>query len=425
MPGRQALCQAVVVTTAPPARPALPVSSASRGARSLVRRSTGDRVLAGVAGGIGERLGVDPLPLRVAFVVLALAGGAGVVVYALAAALTPVATEPPAPRRAGGDPRHAAAVGCVALGLLLLLRAVGLWFGDGLVWPAAATGAGSVLLWLRSDDRERARLVDRFGRRLPQDAIGTVFATRVSPRRAILGAVLAVIGIAAAVAHAEGLAALRDALVPMVVAVAGLGLLLGPWAMQLVAQLRVEREARVRSQERTEVAAHLHDSVLQTLALIQRADGREEMVALARGQERELRAWLAGTVAGEDTVAAAVDEIAARVERLHHVPVEAVVVGDGPVDEAVRTVLSAASEAATNAARHAGAAKVFVFVELEEHLVTAAVRDEGCGFDPSAVPGDRRGLADSIRGRVLAAGGEVLIDTAPGEGTEVTVRVPR
>jgi signal transduction histidine kinase len=203
-------------------------------------------------------------------------------------------------------------------------------------------------------------------------------------------------------------------------------LLLGPWIVRLARQLGVERRERIRSEERAEVAAHLHDSVLQTLALIQRtADSPHETVSLARRQERELRAWLYGARSPTaSTVAAALDGVVTEVEALHDVTVEVVTVGDGPLDERRAALVAAVREAVLNAARHSGAAEVSVFVECGPEATTAFVRDRGSGFDVARVPPDRRGIADSIVGRTERHGGRAEIHSAPGDGTEVALGIP-
>jgi signal transduction histidine kinase len=175
------------------------------------------------------------------------------------------------------------------------------------------------------------------------------------------------------------------------------------------------------------MAAHLHDSVLQTLALIQRTGDPDEMVALARGQERELRTWLYGkTPAGPaDSLSAALDALAAEVERTHRVRIEVVLVGDCPLDDGVRALVHACREAMVNAARHSRARGVSVYAEVEEDVVTAFVRDQGVGFARGAVPPDRRGIAESIEGRMERNGGVAVIESAPGRGTEVRLAVPR
>ncbi|MGH2792826.1 MAG: sensor histidine kinase, partial [Actinomycetota bacterium] len=191
-------------------------------------------------------------------------------------------------------------------------------------------------------------------------------------------------------------------------------------------QLATERRERIRSEERAEVAAHLHDSALQTLAMIQRAQTPQEMVTLARVQERELRAWLYGRERnGADTLSRAVDEMASRVEGLHKVKVETVVVGDLMLDDRPRALVDALGEATTNAAAHSGASSVAVYVEVGSDSVTAYVRDEGKGFDASAVPADRRGIAESIVGRMQRHGGTATVSSEPTVGTEVRLVIPR
>jgi signal transduction histidine kinase len=195
---------------------------------------------------------------------------------------------------------------------------------------------------------------------------------------------------------------------------------------RLAGQLARERSERIRSQERAEMAAHLHDSVLQTLALIQRADAPRDMVALARNQERELRAWLNGRQpTGDDTLASAIEKVAASVELTLKVPVEVVTVGDAPLDDRLRAVVEACREATVNAAKHSGAPQISIYVEVEPASVTAFVRDQGSGFDPESVASDRRGIAESIHGRMQRAGGSATIVSEMLGGTEVQLSMPR
>jgi signal transduction histidine kinase len=375
-----------------------------------------------VAGGIGERLGVDPLLIRVAFVVLAIAGGSGVVLYLLAWAVSIEPDSDAARARPVRPPsaRLAFAVGLIVLGTMLLLREIGLWFGDQIVWPVALAAAGSAVIWARSDDRARWAI-------LPGNPVEALFTGRVGLGRVVVGGLLVASGLALGFANTgPDLAAAVDALAGVAVTVVGLGLIFGPWATRLIHQLAEERRGRIRSEARAEMAAHLHDSVLHTLALIQRADASPEVAALARRQERELRAWLyRAPVPPEGRLRPAVEAIATRVEQRHNVPVDVVVVGDAPLDEAGRALVEACQEAAMNAARHSGAPLVSVYVEVEPDELSGFVRDEGKGFDPDQVPTDRRGIADSIRGRIRRHGGSVSILSAPGEGTEVQLRLPR
>jgi signal transduction histidine kinase len=216
------------------------------------------------------------------------------------------------------------------------------------------------------------------------------------------------------------------ALTLLVVVALGLGLVAGPFVVRLVRQRDDERRERVVQQQQADVAAHLHDSVLQTLALIQRrAQDPRAVVALARAQERDLRSWLfERTDPAGGTVRSELDRAAGEVEATHGVPVEVVVVGDRPVDDALRAAVRAAREAMVNAARHSGADVVDVYAECGEEAVEVFVRDRGTGFDPGAVPADRMGLSGSVVGRMARHGGSARVRSAPGEGTEVALTVP-
>jgi len=247
-----------------------------------------------------------------------------------------------------------------------------------------------------------------------------------------LGGLLVLAGMASLLAANNALFAARVArsvAFAVVVTAAGFGLILGPWMWRTLRQLSEERRERIRSEERAEVAAHLHDSVLQTLAMIQRASSPQEMATLARGQERELRSWLYGRGRAEPngsrSLSQALDELSGRVERFHHVPVETVVVGDAPVDDRLRALVDAAGEAMTNAARHSGAASVSVYAEVTDDAVNLYVRDEGKGFELVDVPTDRHGIRESIVGRMERGGGVATVSSVPAEGTEVHLRIPR
>jgi signal transduction histidine kinase len=391
----------------------------------VFRRSASDRVIFGVAGGLGERLGIDPVVVRLAVVVLSLAGGVGVLAYLLAAVLA----RPPDPRLAAVRPRtsttQAISIGLIVTGVLLLLRGAGLWFGDRIVWPASIVALGSAIIWTRGDETDRVRWA-RLWSRLPASVTEPV-SGRGSRIRLLAGAGLIAVGLVAFLTSNRPLELLGNAPAAVAAVLVGLGVTLGPWVWRLALQVAEERRERIRSQERAEMAAHLHDSVLQTLALIQRTEDPAEMVALARGQERELRAWLYGKAPGAraDSLSAALDAAAAEVERTHRTPIEVVLVGDCPLDDGVRALVHACREAMVNAARHSRTRRVSVYVEVEDDRVVAFVRDQGVGFDRGAVPADRRGIAESIEGRMERNGGVAVIETAPGRGTEVRLAVPR
>ncbi len=208
------------------------------------------------------------------------------------------------------------------------------------------------------------------------------------------------------------LSAARDVIVAVIVVLVVLGIIFAPWVVRLVRSLGAERSERIRSQERAELAAHLHDSVLQTLALVQRnSDNPREVAALARSQERELRDWLSGRsedeVAGR--VARALEDAAAEVERAHGVPVEVVTVGDRDLDPAAEALVAAAREAMVNAAKFGGGHPVDVYAEAGAQRTQVFVRDRGPGFDPDDIPADRRGVRESILGRMERHGGQARI----------------
>jgi signal transduction histidine kinase len=206
-----------------------------------------------------------------------------------------------------------------------------------------------------------------------------------------------------------------------------LGVIFGPWVVRLARSLASERAERIRSEERSEISAHLHDSVLQTLALVQqRSDDPRAVAALARRQERELRAWLGRRSApgGEDRLAAALEGAADEVERDHGVRVEVVTVGDAELDDRSRALVAAAREAMVNAAKFGGGSAVDVYAEAGGDGLQVFVRDRGPGFDPEQVAADRRGVRESIVGRMQRHGGRAVIASREGEGTEVELTLP-
>jgi signal transduction histidine kinase len=308
--------------------------------------------------------------------------------------------------------------------VLVLLRYVGVWFGDAWVWPVSLAAFGSALIWTKGDPDQRERW-SRLARRAPGLDPSSRLASPSLPRL-LGGGVLIAAGMALFLAANDALPALRNLVFAMAVTLAGGALVLGPGILGLVRQLSEERRERIRSQERAEMAAHLHDSVLQTLALLQRTDSMHEVARLARRQERELRAWLYGKSQPLelDHLGTAVEDMAARVESLHDVSVEVVTVGDVVLDESLHALVAALGEATTNAAKHSGVDEVSVYVEVEPDEVNAFVRDQGMGFDPDVVEEDRRGIAHSIVGRMQRVGGQATINGRMGEGTEVHLRLP-
>jgi signal transduction histidine kinase/phage shock protein PspC (stress-responsive transcriptional regulator) len=401
-------------------------SGARSSARSIlaVHTSRRDRIIAGVAGGLGERLGTDPMIIRLCFIVLAAAGGFGILLYlgAWLVAREPKDTDAPPPT---SSLQQTFAVACVVLGTLLVLRAARVWFGDEWVWPISLGALGSAIIWTRSDAQNRARWT-RAAARLPGSPLA-IFVGDVSPLRIVAGGLLIAAGMATFLAANDALAAARTLVLAIVVTATGAGLILGPALWRMARQLSEERRERIRQEERAEVAAHLHDSVLQTLALIQRTTSPDESAMLARSQERELRAWLYGRsdVPRSNSLGAAIESIAARLERTHNVVIDTVIVGDCSLDDRLRAAVAACGEAMTNAAKHSGAREVSVYVEVEPAVVKAYVRDQGRGFDLASVTSDRAGIAESIRARMERNGGSAEIVTRPGNGTEVQLSMPR
>ncbi|HSK90973.1 MAG TPA: PspC domain-containing protein [Euzebyales bacterium] len=395
----------------------------AEGRRTLILwRSHEQRVVAGVAGGFAERIGVDPVYVRASLVALAFAGGTGVFLYLLAWTLA----EQERPADATVRPRSAnrdGGFGLIVFGSLLALRDVGFWLGDTVVWPVLLVILGSSVIWARGDASDRARWA-----RLATAATGVEDAPgRTGLARLALGGLLVVSGVGIFLAASDAVATTGGALVAVVITGLGVALILGPWIVRQTQQLTEERRERIRSQERAEVAAHLHDSVLQTLAMIQRSDSSRRMVSLARSQERELRAWLYGVDDREsaERLQPMFEEVAARIEQMYDMPVELVVVGDALVDDRVRALSQAAYEALQNAARHSSAENVSMYVEVEPETITVFVRDEGKGFDPHAIPEDRRGINDSIVGRMHRHGGQATIRSEPGAGTEIELQLLR
>ena len=406
-----ARCGATIstVTTATTGEP--PAKTAAR--PPLVRPRSG-RLLAGVAVGTASHLRQDPLVVRVAFAVLATAAGIGVVVYGLLWLTMPVAApgEEPAPGRVqlGAGTTRRQLVLLVVLGIAAS-AAIGrvVTSGGALLLPLILVSAGLAVVW-RQLDTDRTLAVP-----------GVRWALAG-------GVVLAAGGLVLLLATTGQLANARNGFAATLVLLVGIALLTAPIWRRLLDSRAEERTARIRSEERATVAAHLHDSVLQTLALIQRhADEPQAVSRLARGQERELRAWLYDpkVVREGGTWAGLVAGMVADVESDHELIVDPVVVGDAPVDEALAALGAATREALVNAAKHSGAAAADLYTEVTAERVSVFVRDRGKGFDPATVPDDRRGLRDSVSGRLTRLGGTAEVRSAPGEGTEVELVLPR
>ncbi|MCH5642182.1 ATP-binding protein [Gordonia sp. ABSL49_1] len=379
----------------------------------LVRRD-GGRVIAGVAGGIADHLGVDAFRVRIVFVVLAALAGAGVVAYGLLWFFCPPGddTTPPPP----GVRRQSLGLALIGLVAMAVVGFAASGTPAAYLVPFVFIAIGASLVWREFD------------------------TSRTAPRTPILtwtrliGGVVLVIGglVVVVLAGNRSFGGLNTTILAVVATLIGVVLLTVPLWMRMWRALNEERAARIRNAEREEIASHLHDSVLQTLALIQKQAGKPEAVArLARSQERELRAWLFGDPAHRnDSLAAALRGVGAEVEDAYGIEVEVVTVGDLRPEETAdakrwAALVGATREALVNAAKHSGERTVDVYCEITEPEVEVFIRDRGAGFDPDAVADDRQGIARSIRARIERAEGTVRIDSTPGRGTNVRLVVPR
>lgn len=381
------------------------------------------RLLAGVAGGFADRHGIDAVVVRCAIVVLTFAGGLGVVLYAVGALFSPGDPVPAAP--AVVDQRRNVSVACIALGVALVVRSTGLWLGDELMGPLLVVVAGVGVIGVM-----RPELGNGAPLRADANALAPLATGRRARVRLFVGAGLVALGLILVASGSGVSSGVRMGAWATAITIVGVALALGPWLARLAQEASAERRERIRATERAAMAAHLHDSVLQTLALIQRtADDPRRTITLARQQERELREWLYGTGAtAERTLGAAVRSMAHDVEAAYDVRVELVVVGDAPVDGDLAAFVASMREACVNAAKHSGASDMSVFVEVLPDAVEAFVRDRGSGFDRAALgggTGDRRGIAESIEARLERLGGTAVVDSTVGEGTEVRLRLPR
>lgn len=402
----------------------------------LTRRREG-RWVAGVCNGLAAALGVQVGALRAVVVVLAIGSLPAVaLLYALAWVFLPpedeedaAAADPAGGLRIGGRPADVLdtlAVLAIVAGAVLLLGQFTAWLPGEIVVPALLATAGAGVAWGWGGRAGAAGTGGGGGRE------------RLRPLFVAVGVSLVLIGGFATLAALGDLNSIGRSAAGAAVLVAGALLLFGPWMARLARNLTDERRQRIRSEERSEMAAHLHDGVLQTLALIQKRAGDDKAVrSLARRQERELRSWLYGGrgfggvpqdlngQADASTVATLLRRELDDVEDHYAVRFDAVLVGDAPLDDAGRALVAGGREAALNAARHAGVDTVDVYLEVEPDRVSLFVRDRGRGFDLAAVPADRRGLADSISARVKRHGGTAEIRSAPGEGAEIELSMPR
>ena len=439
----------------------------------LVRAKQG-RKLAGVCAGIAEHLNLPVMWVRVATVALAIAGGAGVAAYLFLWVLTPsegpgvvavpsrlgpgqriapapagpkpplafpptslpwadpagggqrmdpAQPAPPAPTEpvlygttpAGERPARLLLLGAIVVGagIILVASQLGVDIRAGILLPVLVIGAGAIIAWSQLDSAQRSRWIGG-----DQGARGMALA------RVVLGLVLAVIGLVILVTRGRSLTAVWDALLATAAVLLGAALIAAPWVIRLWSDLRAEQAATVRATERADIAAHLHDSVLQTLALIQRkADDPHTVGQLARAQERELRAWLyAGPAGSDSTLAAALTGVTHDVEDEHGAAIDLVVTGDRPIEPQGEALVRAFREALLNAVRH-GQPPVTAYAEIGAAGVEAFVKDRGAGFDPDTVPTDRLGVRESILGRMERHGGTAKVRRLE-VGTEIELTLP-
>jgi signal transduction histidine kinase len=415
----------------------------ARAEASPFRRDTEHAIVAGVLAGLGRRLGVDPILLRIGFVVLCFAtAGVALVVYLVAWPFIPADSDRARPGtkterwlEGVSSPRRlrlAAGVGLLTLAALLVFRELGIWWSDTVIWPLVLAASGAALLWAQSRAMQPGPEIE--SAIAPPTSAPTARAEApavAAPHRAGaadlyrggFGVALVVGAGLLFLSTNDALGGAREAVLVAIAAIAALALILAPFLWRLGRNLAAERAERIRSQERAELAAHLHDSVLQTLTLMQkRADDPREVAALARRQERELRSWLfdGRSRRGSRSLATALEDAAAEVEDAHGVPIDVVVVGDLELDERADALVAATREALTNAAKFAGeAGPVAVYAEMGDGRAQVFVRDRGSGFDPERIPADRRGVRESIVGRMERHHGGAEIRSSPGGGTEV------
>jgi len=378
-------------------------------------------MIAGVASGLARHLGVPVLAVRIALVVLLGFNGLGLLLYAAFWAVLPqqAPTGDTPPRR---DLAMLLPFAAIGIGVVLLQS---LAFGDGpagtVGWLIAVIAVGAGVIWHQSDPSRRGHWADNASQ---TPWLAAVVAE--SDRRSFLFRFIGIGVVAIYSPTRGGLTSVFNGVIFALVGLLGVGVVVAPLLWRTFSQLRTEREARIREQERAELAAMIHDQVLHTLALIQRnSTDIKEVQRLARGQERSLRNWLYKPAASPtEKFAAALEQAAAEVEDTYAITVETVVVGDTECDDRVAALVAAAREALVNAARHAGVDTVSLYAEVEADELSVFVRDRGAGFEMAGVEESRHGVRGSIIGRMKRHGGRADIRSAPGDGTEVRLTLP-
>jgi signal transduction histidine kinase len=396
--------------------------------------------LGGVSTGLARHLGWPVLVIRIAFVALMTFQFIGVLAYGALWLLMPPEAVAKAPglesaaranMRDGARPRRRVdwgmllALTALGAGLLWIVQSSGLGISSQLFWPVAFACAGAALVWRQADSAQQRRWRAEAGGKVwlaPFIARGGWPAlVRVIVGLGLVGAAFGII-----IAQQGQVGQLPEVLAMTTLALAGLGIVLAPWLYRSRTALNQARADKVRADARADMAAHLHDSVLQTLALIQRqADDPKAVQQLARRQERELRTWLYGEEPQTETLKAALTGAAVEVEDERGIPIEVVLVGDCETSDSIQALVRAAREAMVNAAKHSGADKIDVYAEVDEERVEVFVRDRGRGFDLDGVADDRMGVKGSIVNRMARHGGTATVRSRPGEGTEVRLEIMR
>jgi signal transduction histidine kinase/phage shock protein PspC (stress-responsive transcriptional regulator) len=396
--------------------------------------------LGGVCTGLARHLGWPLMVVRIAFVALATFQFIGVIAYGALWLLMPPESTVKAPglesaSRTGlrdqSKPKRRIDWGmllallALGVGLLWIMQNTGLGISSRLFWPVAFACAGAALVWRQADTEQQKRWRAEAGGKAwlaPFVARGGWPAlVRVIVGLGLVGAAFGIV-----IAQQGQISHLPEVMAMTMLALAGLAIVLAPWLHRSRSALNQARAEKVRADARADMAAHLHDSVLQTLAMIQRqSDDPKAVQQLARRQERELRNWLYGDELHETTLKAALTAAAVDVEDERGVPVELVTVGDCDTSEAIQALVRASREAMVNAAKHSGADKIDVYAEVDEDSVEVFIRDRGQGFDVDAVAEDRMGVKGSIIDRMARHGGTATIRSAPGDGTEVRLEIKR
>jgi signal transduction histidine kinase len=397
-----------------------------------LRRGRDNCILGGVCGGFATRLGIKERNIRVIFALLTLVFGLGVLLYmTFWLVLTRSGEEHSIIQQIFQNRREARFVLLAFIAtviLIITLQTTGDHTTDGFGWPLLLSSFAAFAVWRGASADERAHVTEFFnstpliGGKLSTSRRGVVL-------RVVVGVGLIYVGLHQ-LHHIGGFwGSVGSAIIGTAVLVVGVLVVFAPWWLQNVRELTSERRERVRIEERARMVSHLHDSVLQTLTLIERAAANEsDVVRLARNQERELRQWLFSpeTMTNASTsLVGLVGAIEHDVENDYGVRVELVTVGDCVPDERVLTLVAAAREAAINAAKWSEATSVSIFTEVEPTSISIFVRDRGVGFDLDAIPADRQGVALSIRQRMSQLGGEAVIHTEVGAGTEVQLVLSR